>query len=109
MATVRELLREIEELRNKEHVWLGIREYLEAYTPEGGADSSVEIDGATVPQDVVLDVIADVDSECLGPIQARIREIEAAKVDDGREKAPPPADSKPAAKRTTRKRPAKKG
>lgn len=114
MATVRELLREIQELRNREHVWLGIREHLESFTPEGGVESAVEIDGAVVPQDVVLDVISDVDSECLGPIQLRIREIEASKVDNGKaakkEKAKPArkAEAKRPGKQPAKKRSSKK-
>ena len=104
MATVRELLREIEELRMREHVWLGIKEYLEAFLPEGGSTSAIEVDGVKVPEDVVIDVLGDVDSECLGPIQARIRAIEASKVSDGKVKEA--GKAKPKAK--PRKRSAKK-
>lgn len=109
MATVREILREIDELRDKEHVWLGVREFLEGFTPEGGVESLVTIDGANIPLDVVLDVMADVDSECLGPIQARIRQIEASKVEDGKasQKKTKPA-KKAETKRATRKQSTKK-
>lgn len=99
MSTVREILREIGELKDKEHVWLGVREFLEGFTPEGGVESLVTIDGADISLDTVLDVMADVDSECLGPIQARIREIEASKVED--EKATQ-KKAKPAKKTTAR-------
>jgi hypothetical protein len=104
MATVRELLREIEELKQREHVWLGVREYLEAFTPEGDTASEAVIDGVGIPQDVVIDVLADVDSECLGPIQARIREIEASKVSDGKASKAKQAKPKPKPRRKAAKK-----
>lgn len=105
MSTVKQLLREIEELRMREHVWLGIREYLEAFTPEGNTATEALIDGVKVPQDIVIDVLADINTDCLGPIQSRIMEIEAAKVDDGRtEKAKSKAKPKAAKKQRARKK-----
>lgn len=104
MATVKQLLREIEELKMREHVWLGIRDYLEGFTPEGdiaSTGSDAVINEVRVPQDVIIDVLGDIDSECLGPIQSRIRIIEASKVDDGKAKESP-------SKKNNRKRTAKK-
>ena len=91
MTSVRELLREIEELKCRQRVWMGVREYLEGFTPEGGTGADVVIDGAYVPQDTVLDVINEVESTCLDPIAKRIKEIEAAKVDDGKARVEAPA------------------
>lgn len=86
MTTVKQLLREIEELKMREQVWLGIREYLEGFTPEGEAATDAVIDGMRIPIDIVIDVLGDIDSECLGPIQERIQNIESSKVSDGKDK-----------------------
>lgn len=103
MTTVKQLLREIEELKMREHVWLGIRDYLEGFTPEGDiavSGSEAVINEVKVPQDIIIDVLGDIDSECLGPIQSRIRAIEASKVGDGKAKE---SSSKTSRKRTTKK------
>jgi len=105
MTTIKQLLREIEELKMREHVWLGIRDYLEGFTLEGditGSGSDALINEVRVPQDVIIDVLGDIDSECLGPIQSRIRTIESAKVDDGKAKE---SSSKTTRKRTSKKTP----
>lgn len=89
MLTVRQLLQEIETLRMKEHIWLNIRDYVESFVPEGSnMSASIEIANVRVPGEVLLEVIADIEAECLGPIQKRINNIEGRKVGDGEKKAP---------------------
>lgn len=81
MPTVKELLLELDNLKSHEVVWLGIRDWLEGFLPEGG-NVNIEMNGVHVPEDAVINVLGEIDEKCLGPIQARVRSIEAAKIDE---------------------------
>lgn len=85
MTTVKSILKEYNELKETEQVWLSIKEYLERCLPEGGVSSTILLDGASVPTDVIIGVLADIDSMCLGPVQDRVRKIETTKVKDAKE------------------------
>lgn len=81
MVTVKEMLQVLEELKMKEHVWHSVKEYLEQYLPEGNQTGNLHINGVAISEATVIDVLGDVDTHCLEPIQEKIIRIEGAKVD----------------------------
>lgn len=85
MVTVKEMLQVLEELKMKEHVWHSVKEYLEQYLPEGNQTGNLHINGVAISEATVIDVLGDVDTHCLEPIQEKIIRIEGAKVDGARE------------------------
>ena len=95
MVTVKEMLLVLEELKMKEHIWHSIKEYLEAYLPEGSVDGKLQIDGVTIPESSVIDVLGDIDQMCLDPIRERIQRIEGSGVNEPeKEKRQAPRSSK---------------
>lgn len=88
MVTMKEMLLVLDELKKKEHVWHSVKEYLEAYLPEGSTPAELNIDGVAIPESTVIDVLGDIDQICLEPIRERIIRIEGAKVDEEEKRQP---------------------
>lgn len=87
MATVKELLDERVELRQLDHVWSSVREYLESFLPEGSEGAELKVEGVAVPDDILISVINQIETDCLDPIRIRMQAIEGSKVQDAEQKA----------------------
>lgn len=82
MATIKEMLLVLDELKMKEHVWLSVKEHLESYLPEGATTRPLCINGVIIPQSAVIDVLGDIDQSCLDPIRKKINRIEGSRIDE---------------------------
>ena len=99
MVTMKEMLLVLDELKKKEHVWHSVKEFLEAYLPEGSTPAELNIHGVIIPESTVIDVLGDIDQICLEPIRERIVRIEGAEVDEEGKRQSRTTTQSPASKR----------
>lgn len=89
MTTVGNLIQERTHLIMRKRVWEEIKDHLSLYTSRGEEEPAAKkltTELGPVTEEVVLDVLAEIDADCVGVIEERIHAIDRSEVGGGKTK-----------------------